>query len=811
VNAIDATTASGGRQPSENHPIRGLTLPARQFCFLLLMGLLPSLASAAAPPHLDESGIRIGLPDGPNVGRSRNGMWTPVKIPLKAGADDVPRDRFQVVVESTDGEATPYRYHVPVPAISANGEQVVFAYIRPGSTGATFTVALQTIDGSVVQTAAQRTRNPANREILEPRELFYLTLGSSSLPRLKTAVKPEAAANKEKKEEDEEAPVPGFASIQKVADLPDRWFGYEAVDVLILTTSGNEFVQGLLDMDQARRDALYDWVRRGGRLVLSVGRNQQSVARWLEKAPLVDGALKSKITRASLPSLQQWIGADPRQKPIGGIDLVAVQPGPNMLGLVFEDPSGSDNEIRPVVLQSSCGLGRVLLIPFDLDAPPFSDWDGQTAFWKKLNEEIAPRAPAENAKQGEAGGGLAGDLKRQLETFPDVPVISFGWVALFVLFYIVLVGPIDYLLLKKVFKRLEWTWITFPVLVLIVSVAAYATAYSVKGDDLRTNKIDVVEIDLHGSGQVYGRTWFTLFSPRVENYTIGLEPVAPEWGGRWQDNDPDAPIPPAALAVLDGPEPALGGVSQSLFHQPYDYAADASGLLRVPIPVWATRTFASAWRIPLKDRQSKDRPAPFQAELRLSRDGKALSGALVNNLPSELQGASLFFQGQWYSVGDLVPGETRDVGPLFERDVKPNLLADWFSSKVWQPRAAVMPAGPRGASPTLNSYETMRAALFHGAPGGGQQPNASLLFLDAGWRIQTHGEGPQRRYRAEAILAARTPPRSDRAETISQDGVSPTRLWFDELPNAQGHRPPLSGYLQQETYVRIYIPVASSQ
>jgi hypothetical protein len=44
------------------------------------------------------------------------------------------------------------------------------------------------------------------------------------------------------------------------------------------------------------------------------------------------------------------------------------------------------------------------------------------------------------------------------------------------------------------------------------------------------------------------------------------------------------------------------------------------------------------------------------------------------------------------------------------------------------------------------------------------------------------------------------------AEEVSQDGVSATRLWLGHLPG-EGNREPLKGYLSQETYVRIYIPV----
>jgi hypothetical protein len=205
----------------------------------------------------------------------------------------------------------------------------------------------------------------------------------------------------------------------------------------------------------------------------------------------------------------------------------------------------------------------------------------------------------------------------------------------------------------------------------------------------------------------------------------------------------------------------------------------------------------------LKDAQLKDRPPPLKAELSISRDGRALSGPITNNLPAELKGAVLFFQGQWYRLGDLVPGETHEVAPLFEPDIKPHNLQEWFSDDT------VLRPLPFSAS--FVSHKTLRPLLFYGVPGGGQQPNSGLRQFDEGWRVLSIGEGQQRRYRDEAILIARTPPRSGRAELVTQDGVSPTRLWLDELPGTQPQRPALSGYLQQETYVRIYIPLVRSR
>src|SRR5262249_25055510 len=132
-------------------------------------------------------------------------------------------------------------------------------------------------------------------------------------------------------------------------------------------------------------------------------------------------------------------------------------------------------------------------------------------------------------------------MQDRLEAFTEVPVISFGWVALFILVYIIVVGPLDYFFLKKVVKRLELTWITFPAVVLIVSALAYVSAYYLKGNDLRINKVDLVDIvaetpeedaaapHVARGARAYGTTWFTVFSPRIQNYTVGVEPSAPTW------------------------------------------------------------------------------------------------------------------------------------------------------------------------------------------------------------------------------------------------------------------------------------------
>src|SRR5262245_32220788 len=90
--------------------------------------------------------------------------------------------------------------------------------------------------------------------------------------------------------------------------LPDRWFGYDAVDVVILATGKLEFVHGLL-ADEPRRKALQEWVQRGGQLVLTVGRNQQDVARLLKAMPVVRVEFSDEGVKqaAELTALSRWL------------------------------------------------------------------------------------------------------------------------------------------------------------------------------------------------------------------------------------------------------------------------------------------------------------------------------------------------------------------------------------------------------------------------------------------------------------------------------------------------------------------------
>jgi hypothetical protein len=775
--------------------------------------LAPSGFAAAEGPSAPriEKG-RVGLPAGPEINRSRRGAWAPVYVTLQPGDSGNGPDGLALVVEASDSDDARYHYTVPVPARAGGAPFEVITYVRPGAFTSEFSVSLRKGNGQVVQSVTVPLRE-ADGEVLAPADYLYLTVGSR-LPGLKQSLLPPKPQDNPAEPEPTDEAVRSLAFIDSVGQMPDRWFGYEAVDVVILPTGRKDFVEKLAaPAALPQRQALAEWVRRGGRLVIAVGANHQLVADLLQRFPLpgqergglLNCAIQGSFIRKELSNVvARWIGY---AEPLLNVEIARLAPGPGTDVLLRDAAVTGDAEERPLVVQSACGLGRVVLVGLDLDAGSFTTWGGQKAFWERLQRELGLRssAPGRAAEEPRAERRELGvELQRDLETLADVPVISFGWVAFFILLYIALIGPLDYFLLKKVFKRLEFTWITFPFVVLIVSVAAYFTAYRVKGDDLRINRVELVEFDLHNP-QVYGTTWLTLFSPQVQNYTLGVAPAAPEWA-----TTPTASAPSTTLTVLERPDRAGRTGSAVLSQRAYDYAPDAAGLEGVPIPQWSARSFAARWQAPLDPARS-----PIEADVALSRlDPTLLAGTITNHLPVDLHDVTLFYRGQAYSLGTLPRaggfrqiidrrvGVTNEGQPLVQWVTDPaalRLARAGTEAGGWERQAE--------GDTALPMHRLIQSLLFHGASDH-LDPNSGLRYLDQSWRLRpVVGAGQSSAYREEVVLVARTAPVREQAETVAREGGAPTRLWLGQLPGKGSARPPVSGILTQETYLRVYVPV----
>ncbi|MBA4192123.1 MAG: hypothetical protein C0467_29450 [Planctomycetaceae bacterium] len=791
--------------------------------------LLVAVPASAADYPVKITAARVGLPPGGKAtDRDENGQaahvakfacWAPVYVDLDLATSV--NDQAELVIEAADPDEIATTLAVPLNlAGSAVGKLAAVdvgcvGYVRPAGVGEV-TITIRTKDGKALS-------EPFRVRSLRPRDpLTYvvLSLGGplSGFDLPKPSGAPDAAT-------DLRGGRVELTTISDVAQLPDRWVGYETADLVILNTApgSDEFLRKLFGetsgaTEKAKRAALLEWLRRGGRLVVTVGANAALVSQLpalRELLPLeVKGTRTPGIIRLSWPTraasqtstMTKDLGQKGATFPVA--NLLAKADRSARILMPLPDPTSPAKEI--IAGQSAFGLGKVTVIGLDLDRAPFTEFPSRPEFWDwVLYEGGANRASGGDGKARPTTGSLTEDedeaavaLRTHIDTFDGVPVVSFGWVAMLIVFYILLIGPVEYYFLKRVLGRLELTWITFPIIVLTVSLAAYFSAYSLKGRDLKINKIDLVDVD-PASGRVYGTTWFTVFSPRIDTYTIGVTP-----GDGWGDTEPGT-----AVSWVGAPR----GGRASLLRRKYSYHTDAAsvadGLEKVPVQVWGTKSFGANWSGGFN---ATAPTAIVRSELlHPPGDANAVIGSFTLNLPTPvLSDCVLFYAGQAYPLpgGTVRPGEV--VRPVWDKLVP---AAQWLQKEGGLTellrRAPNFSAGPGGPKPVAPQPGTAATAfgvlppwgiLFHEAAlshGEGVIPrNASLRRLDQSWRLNPDN-------RSEVILVGRvvTPAGSPAEEALSGPD-SASRLWLRELPGS-GPRTPIPGTGRQETWVRVYLPI----
>ncbi len=209
-----------------------------------------------------------------------------------------------------------------------------------------------------------------------------------------------------------------------ILDMPDLWFGYEAADVVILVTRDEKFINDLnSDNGAPRRKALAEWVRRGGKLIISVGPSPEHasvVAQVLDKMPLPDSdkmpLINCRIDGSALcpetVNLARWAAANgPAPQSLHNVEILRLIPGAGVTVLASDSAKVGDKmQECPVVVEASCGLGRVWMTALDLDGPPFKTWtEGQKAFWSKVQSEFTPKAGLAAARPPQPMGQGAED------------------------------------------------------------------------------------------------------------------------------------------------------------------------------------------------------------------------------------------------------------------------------------------------------------------------------------------------------------------------------------------------------------------
>jgi hypothetical protein len=694
------TSQIHGPRPSRRRPSRIVREALSLAALAVLAAIVPTAARAAIPVEIEN--LRVGF-GADNV--FKIGSWTPVWIQLKGGPERF-SGYMDVVASDDDGMPTAFRQAVDVPA----GETRRFSgYIRPGGRDSDVTIRFYSESGRWLGEREQARIMPVAPRSVMPYESLVLAAGQpQGIDQIPAAAGFQQAGSTAANSGDAEIVL---TRLEIDGDrVPGRWYGFDAARAVVLDTSD----RATLDMISGLRgQALVEWIKRGGHLVVSVGANWQAV-RDSVLGPVLPAVPAGQERVQSLEALDTFAGASksitPPQTPrqmITKLEQLDERGGKALSSLAN----------LPVIVRGSYGFGRVTLIGVDVDQKIFSDWPDRGLFWIRALDLKRSR-PANAANTAMPVGArfyasgvtdLASQLRVALEQFPRVKLIPFGWVAFLIFLYVLAIGPGDYLFLKRVLKRMELTWITFPAIVVGVSLLAYSAAYRLKGNDLLVNKVDVVDVD-QVSGLTRGRSWATLFSPQNRDYGIGFLPTSLEGGEAVAPavlvDSANPPRPDAGTEVVTSwfsvPENqfgAMGGANRRFSFggggYSYEPVNTAERLANVRIPIWSTKTVSSRWF---------GQAGPVVESELQPVGADRLAGSIVNRLSYPLEDAVLAFGKQVYTIGKIAPGQTVNIQLTNDRNLS-GLLKDrekhYFPDNAWDRNIK------------LDRGDLMLAVMFH--------------------------------------------------------------------------------------------------
>jgi hypothetical protein len=378
----------------------------------------------------------------------------------------------------------------------------------------------------------------------------------------------------------------------------------------------------------------------------------------------------------------------------------------NFHGKIEAPPSLAEGQ-PSLVARAPFGLGEVVYVAADLDQRPFSDWSGRTNLLRRVARHRLSGetdVATSTAARGPLQHDLVEQLQRAMDEFPGVQVVPFYWVAILVLGYLALIGPADFRL-QRLWKRMEWTWITFPLMVVLAAWGVYQFARWLKGGERHINQVNIVDVDV--SGYVRGTTIANLFSPQMVTYDVAVRPgVAPSVTLK----NPQVTMSGFALAPA-----ALVGQSDrtavtALSADEYRFAPRLDRLEGLPWHVWSSRSVMSEWRGTVDPL--------VESSLIPGRDFQ-LKGELKLLTNVKLEDCWLVYGNSVARLGELTPGTVINVGA---RD-----RVDWgtLSTQLrYQRREQKAPGkdefgvvGTQWDLESTNVREIIRQILFYDAAG----------------------------------------------------------------------------------------------
>ncbi|MFY9256561.1 MAG: hypothetical protein WAO83_24115 [Fuerstiella sp.] len=441
----------------------------------------------------------------------------------------------------------------------------------------------------------------------------------------------------------ENRPILEGATISSLSEFPEDARGLDAIDFLLLSDS--------FATTDAQAETLKQWVRDGGRLLVTTGDNvkelsESAIGQWLNTYFEI---LPEPVSIRSLTSLQSYVSGGSRlETNRRTVPMAILQSGQSIREV--------DSLNGPIISTQSVGTGLVTMVAVDLNKPPVSVWNSLPQLYEILlfGEKLTRKTGVSSRSSRISQSGISDVSTQMMATIDAVPE-SGTWstwsIMAMMVGWLILIGPVDYYLVTRILKKPHLTWVTFPILI----VGGVAGTVWALGTNTTTqlNELHIVDVTADGDRSFLDvKSWMSISSPQTMKAEITATPASLESNGE-----------SCSLMWSGRPEDVYGGMYRTggigLSRQTYTHSDDQQNTLTgIPLLTDGSRQLFAEWH-------SASKEPLIKTNLNVSGFG-LLDGTFTHNLPFPISDFMVMHGNRVYrmtnSGGELVlePGQIWD-------------------------------------------------------------------------------------------------------------------------------------------------------
>ena len=433
---------------------------------------------------------------------------------------------------------------------------------------------------------------------------------------------------------------PGVVNIQ--ADIfPDNPVTLHGLSSLYLNS------KRAINFRAEQASAVSIWVRSGGHLILGVDQPSDITGTpWLRELLNTQFGLMQNLEVG--PLIRDWLSN--AGYPMGAIDEEFNTNFLNATPVRLKDGKtlmSFDGET--LITNANRGLGQVTILGFNPEREPIRSWENRAWLWARLADIdsdwfVSEKPPRDYGRMNV--DGLYGMMidSRQVSKLPVI------WLILLLITYLVIIGPVDRIWLKRINKQML-TWLTFPIYVIFFSFLIYYIGYRLRAGQLEINELHIVDVLPGDQVALRGRSYASIYSPSNKDYLMGGSLAL----GAFCNES-------SSFSNGAGNQPLIIGLSPGKLEA------------KARVPIWTSRLFSSEWvsgsEVNIQASVTKQNFDTYQLEI-LNGLKKPIVGAAFVALQRIVYDESI----------NITPGE-RGLLELKRSDSKVRDVISGFSSNI---------------------------------------------------------------------------------------------------------------------------------